>query len=116
MKKKKVIGIDINEILRSRWLQFDRYYAEEYGEEGIPKMPYVANFFEEYVWEDFEEVVEVLINDAPKDISELDYIREHPDEKSKAEEILFKTEVVKKTAREVYNTFMYETFCYEISR
>ena len=114
MKKKKVIGIDIKEILRARGLQFDRYYAEEYGEEGIPKMPYVANFFDEYVWEDFEEKMEVLIDEAPEDISELDYIKDDGQEKSDAETILFRTELVQMTAREVYNKFMYETFCYEI--
>jgi len=114
MKNKKIIGIDINEILRARWLQFDRYYAEEYGEEGIPKIPYVANFFEEYVWEDFEDDMEVLVDNAPEDISELDYIKEEEEDKSKAEDLLFKTEHITMTAREVYNKFMYETFCYEI--
>ena len=41
MKNKLRIGIDINEVLRSTWLQFDRYYYEQFGNEGIPDKPYV---------------------------------------------------------------------------
>ena len=36
MSKVKV-GIDINEILRARWLQFDRFYVQEYGEDQVPE-------------------------------------------------------------------------------
>lgn len=111
---KKRIGIDINEVLRARWLQFDRYYVEEFGEEGVPRVPYVYDFWEGYEWNDAEEELELLIDNAPEDISELDYIKEEDEEKSKAETILFKTEKFKMSAREVYNKFMFETFCYEI--
>jgi hypothetical protein len=48
-------GIDVNEILRARWIQFDKYYEEEFGEEGIPKEPYIYDFFKNYQWKDVEE-------------------------------------------------------------
>jgi hypothetical protein len=48
MSKKKIIGIDINEVLRYRWIQFDRYYVEEFGEEGVPEMAYVYDFWNTY--------------------------------------------------------------------
>ena len=114
--KKKIIGIDINEILRARWLQFDRYYAEEFGEEDIPEVPYVYDFWNDYPWESTEETMELLIEDdgLENDISVLDYIKEDGEDKSKAEEILFKKEVTKYSAREVFKRFMYETYVFEI--
>lgn len=45
MSKKLTIGIDIDEVLRAKWIQFDKHYIEEFGEEGTPKdNPYVLLF------------------------------------------------------------------------
>ena len=63
--KKKVIGIDINEILRSRWIQFDKLYVEEFGEDGVPeKEEYVYDFWKHYKWNDNEEEIKILKDDA----------------------------------------------------
>ena len=60
MKKIKV-GIDVNEILRARWLKFDRSYVLEFGEDSVPEdIPYVYDFFKGYPWEDTEEEIDML--------------------------------------------------------
>jgi hypothetical protein len=117
MSKKLKIGIDINEVFRAKWLQFDRFYAQEFGEEQhVPK--YVYDYFKEYKWEDTVEVIKELKEpeDMPADINPLDYQTDEKDfGKAPADAFLFKKpEEVKLTAKEVYNRFMYEDYCYEI--
>ena len=116
MSKLKV-GIVVDEILRAKWLQFDRFYTQEFGEEGIPKeQPYVYDFFNSYKWKDTEETIKEMREpeDTPKDINPLDY---QVDEKGEApaDFMLFKKEEkVMISARQVYNRFMYEDFLFEI--
>lgn len=115
MSKLKV-GIDINEVLRARWLQFDRFYAQEFGEEGIPEQPYLYDFFLGYPWRDTVETIKELKEpeDMPDDINPLHY---QTDEKGEADADSFlfkKEEEIKLTAKEVYNRFMYEDFLFEI--
>lgn len=111
------IGIDVNEVLRARWLQFDRFYAQEFGEEGIPEQPYVYDYFNGgYIWKDIVEEVKEMREpeDTPKDINPIDYQVDEKGEAS-ADFLLFKPiEKVKLTAREVYNRFMYEDFLFEL--
>ena len=57
MSKKLKVGIDINEVFRAKWLQFDRFYTQEFGEEGIPEQPYVYDFFKNYKFEDTVEFI-----------------------------------------------------------
>ena len=111
------VGIDVNEILRARWLQFDRFYAQEFGEEGIPEeQPYVYDFFGAYSWEDTVEKIKELKEpeDMPDDINPVHY---QVDEKGEADadSFLFKPEeTIELTAKEVYNRFMYQDFLFEI--
>ena len=116
--KKLVVGIDINEILRARWLQFDKFYAQEYGEEGIPNTePYVYDFFKYYKWEDSIEIDKELKepDDLPEDINPLDYQIDNTTGEAPADFLLFKKpEETHLTAKEVYNRFMYENFVFEI--
>lgn len=114
---KKRIGIDINEVLRARWLQFDRFYVQEFGEDGeeIPDA-YVYDFWNTYKWEDTVETVKELKEpeDMPDDINPVHY---QPDEKGEADADSFlfkKEEKIKLSAKEVYNRFMYEDFLFEI--
>lgn len=118
MKNKLRIGIDINEVLRSTWLSFDRYYYEQYGSDGIPNNPYVyvTDFFKHYKWEDTSEVTRYLKepDDMPDDINPQFY---QTDENGKAlaDSFLFKeNEEVKLNAKEVYNRFVFQDFCFEI--
>ncbi len=84
MNKELKISIDIDEILRSKWIQFDKFYAQEFGEEGIPE-----------------------------DMSPTEY-QVGEDGKSVADPFLFKTESKEYTAKEQYEKFMYEDFLFEI--
>jgi hypothetical protein len=113
---KKRVGIDINEVLRARWLQADRFYAQEFGEEGIPEDEYVYDIWNEYEWKDTVETIKELKepDEMPDDINPLHY-QVDEDGNSDADAFLFKPEETKVlTAREMYNRFMYEDFLFEI--
>ena len=117
LSKKPVLGIDVDEILRAKWLQFDRFYVQEFGEEGAPeKQPYVFDFFKYYKWEETVEEQRELRepDDMPDDINPIDYQLDK-DGKSPADGFIFKKkETTTLTAKEVYNRFMYEDFLFEI--
>jgi len=116
MSKLKV-GIVVDEILRAKWLQFDRFYVQEFGEEGVPeKQPYVYDFFNTYKWKDTEEIEREMREpeDTPEDINPLDYQVNEKGE-APADFMLFKkAEKIIIPARQVYNRFMYEDFLFEI--
>jgi len=111
------IGIDVNEVLRARWAQFDRFYAQEFGEENLQKEPeYVYDFWKNYHWEDTVETVKELKepDEMPDDINPVHY---QVDEKGEAEADSFlfkKEEEIKLTAKEVYNRFLYQDFLFEL--
>ena len=112
------IGIDVNEVLRARWLQFDRFYAQEFGEENLPEkeLPYVYDFWKEYQWKETVEEVKELKEpeDTPENINPLHYQTNEKGE-ADADYLLFKkAEKVTLTAREVYNRFMYEDYLFEL--
>lgn len=116
MKKIKV-GIVIDEVLRAKWIQFDRFYAQEFGEEGIPEeQPYVYDYFKEYAWNDTVESFNELKEpeDMPDDINPIHY-QVDKDGKADADAFIMKEKVeTKYSAREVYNRFMYQDFLLEI--
>lgn len=111
------VGIDINETLRARWLQFDRYYVQEFGEEGAPKkQPYVYDFFKHYEFKETTEIIKELKEpeDTPEDINPLDYQVKEGDE-APADFLLFKKEEkIVLSPKEVYNRFMYQDYLLEI--
>jgi hypothetical protein len=116
---RKIVGIDVNEVLRARWLQFDRYYAQEFGEEGIPKeKSYVYDLFNGgYVWKDTVETIKELKEpeETPEHINPIDYQVDQRDGKAPADAFLFKkAEEVKLTAKEAFNRFVYQDFLFEI--
>lgn len=120
MRKKKIrVAIDINEILRARWLQFDRFYQEEFGEEGLPKRDnhYVFDFFKEYTWKDTVEKFKELREpeDTPEFINPLDYQVDEKTGEAVADSALFKKEEkIHLSARDMYDRFMYEDYLFEI--
>lgn len=114
MSKKKVIGIDINEVLRYRWIQFDRFYVEEFGEEGVPEIPYVYDFWKEYKWEEKKEITKFLNENLPDNISPLDYTVDEKTGEAPVDYIAFSSETKTLSARDVYKQFMYEDFLFEI--
>lgn len=112
---KKTICIDINEVLRYRWLQFDRFYVEEFSEEGVPEVPYVYDFWKEYKWEEKEVTTNFLNEELPDDISPLDYKIDEKTGEAPVDVFAFKPETEKLTARDVYKQFMYEDYLFEIN-
>jgi hypothetical protein len=116
--KKPVVGIEINEILRARWIQFDRMYVGEFGEDGVPSKPYVYDFFGKYKWEDATEMEKELKEpeDMPENINPIEYHKTDEDTGgSNADFALFKTpKQILVTAREQYNRFMYQDYLFEI--
>ena len=113
---KKVIGIDINEVLRSRSIQFDRFYVQEFGEEGSPPEDdaYKFDLRNEYVWEDGEETTKFLNEELPEDISPIDYAIDEKTGEAPVDSMAFKPETKMVTADEKYKRFMYEDFLFEI--
>lgn len=113
---KKVIGIDINEVLRSRSMQFDRYYAQEFGEEGCPSSddPYKFDLRNDYVWEDGEETTKFLNEELPEDISPIDYTIDEETGEAPVDSLAFKSETKMITAEEKYKRFLYEDYLFEI--
>lgn len=113
-KRKKVIGIDINEVLRSIVPQFDYFYEKEFGElsksEDMKKYDY--NFLENYNWKDGEEKIKLLKDDAPE-ISTIDYALDSNNE-YKVDDFLFKEEVKNVTKKTSLEKFLYEDYVYEI--
>lgn len=119
-KKKKIrIGIDINEILRARWIQFDKYYMDEFGGEGLPDRdnPYVYDLFNEYEWKNTVEYFRELREpeDTPEFINPLDYVIDEKTGEAPADAALFKKEEkIALKPKEVYNRFMFEDYLLEI--
>lgn len=115
MKRKKIIGIELDEIIRNKALNFDRYYYAEFGEDGIPEgNPYVYDFFESYRWDDVENEVKYLKDDLPEDMSITEYHRSDESGKVVADDFLFTTKIEKYTKRESYNKFLYQDYPFEI--
>lgn len=117
MTRKLMVGIDINEVFRAKWLQFDRFYAQEFGEEGAPENPYVYDFFKHYKFENKTELEKELKEpeEMPADINPLDYQLDEKLGEAPADAFLFKfPQKIELTAKEVYNRFMYEDYCFEI--
>lgn len=113
--KKIKVGIDINEVLRARWVQFDKYYVEEFGEEAAPSGgSYVYDLFNGYNWNDSIEETQYLKEDFPDNINPLDYQVDKKTGKAPIDHLAFKTEKQKLTAKEVFNRFMYEDYVLEI--
>jgi len=118
MSKKK-IGIEVDEIFRAKWLQFDRFYAQEYGEDSLPEeeVPYVFDLFKDYLWKDTVETIKEMREpeDTPEDINPLDYQLDENGE-APADFMLFKSEEKNMlSAKEVFNRFMYEDYLFEIN-
>lgn len=109
------VGIDINEVFRAKWLQFDRFYSQEFGDEH--KAEYVYDYFNDYPWKDTVEVVREMREpeDTPEDINPTEYQVDEKTGEAPADFLLFKkTENINVSAKEAYNRFMFEDYLFEI--
>ena len=112
------IGIDVNEVLRAKWLQFDRFYVQEFGDEDIPEeLPYVYDLFNGYPWKDTVETIKEMREpeDVPDNISPIDYQLDKSGEAPADFMIFKKEEEVILTAKEMFNRFMYEDYLFELN-
>jgi hypothetical protein len=112
------IGVDVNEVLRAKWIQFDKYYIEEFDEEGAPQIDsYVYDYFKAYKFKDTVETNKELKEpeDMPENINPLDYQVDEKLGEPPADIFLFKAPIKSKlTAKEVYNRFLYQDYLFEI--
>jgi hypothetical protein len=106
------IGIDIDEVIRAKWLQFDRYYNSEFGDETEFEAKYTNNFFKDYPWKEITETVNYLKDEIP-DISPIDY-QLNDNGKCEADNFLFNKETVTLSKEDVYKRFLYEDYLFEI--
>ena len=113
---KKRIGIDINEVIRMLWNQFDKYYIEEFGDEYVKDEleAYTMDFWNNYHWEDKEETINYLNEDLPENISPLEYQVDEKTGISPVDHMAFRKKTEMIPARDVYKRFLYEDFCLEI--
>jgi len=114
MENKLRIGIDVNEIIRAKWFQFDKYYIEEFGEEGSPQQPYVYDYFKHYKWEDTKEDINYLNEDLPDDIHPQFYKVDPETGEAPVDAMAFRKRTVNLTAKQIYERFMFEDFLFEI--
>lgn len=118
MKKRK-LGIDIDEILRAKWLAFDRYYADEFSEDGIKEPFDTYDLMNHYEFKDTEEVTqfvtdEFLTNEGLKKLSPIEYVVDEETGKAPVDDFAFKSEKKTFTALEMFEKFLYEDFLFEI--
>ena len=113
---KKRIGIDINEVIRMLWNQFDKYYIEEFGDENVKDEleAYTMDFWNDYHWEDMEETINYLNEDLPDNISPTQYQIDEKTGVAPVDHMAFRKRSEIIPAREVYKRFLYEDFCLEI--
>lgn len=116
MGRRKVIAIDINEVLRAKWVQFDKFYVIEYGDEGAPDEDesYCYDYYNNYVFKDTKEEIKVLNENANDDISPLDYIVDEKTGKAKVDDYIFDTEYERYSALDNYKRFLYQDYVNEI--
>jgi len=117
MSKKLKVGIDVNEVLRARWLQFDRFYVQEFGDDKTEiAVKYTYDFFNDYIWNDKVEVQKELKepDDMPNDINPISYQVDESGEADADAFIFKKPEEIKLSAKEVYNRFIYEDYLFEL--
>ncbi len=113
------LGIDIDEILRAKWLAFDRYYTDEFSEDGIKEPFDTYDLKNHYEFKDTEEVTqtiteEFLEHEGLKKLSPKEYIVDEKTGKAPVDDFAFKTEKKWLTAQEVFDKFLYEDYVFEI--
>ena len=118
MEKLK-LGIDIDEILRAKWLAFDRYYADEFGENGITEPFNTYELTNHYEFVETEEVTQVvteefLEHEGLSKLSPKEYVVDQETGKAPVDDFAFNTEKKILSPQEVFDKFLYEDYLFEI--
>lgn len=118
MNKPK-LGIDIDEILRAKMLAFDRYYTDEFGEDGITQPLDTYNLRNHYEFKETEEVTkyvteEFLEHEDLQKVSPKHYVVDETTGRASIDDFAFNTEKKVYSADEMYHKFLYEDYCLQI--
>jgi hypothetical protein len=117
MKKKKVIGIDLNEIVRAHWYAVEEYYLKEMkeiGETGVVSKPFNSyEYLNHFAFPEKEIEVRYLKKDIPEDIAVADYKTDKRG-KSKADPLLFDIVKEKRSSQQRLEEFLYEDYLFEL--
>jgi hypothetical protein len=114
------LGIDIDEILRAKWLAFDRYYDDEFGDNGKISEPFntydLRNHYEFKETEIIEQFVtdEFLTNETLQKISPKEYVVDETTGRAGVDDFAFNTEKKVLSGDEMFEKFLYEDYCYQI--
>jgi hypothetical protein len=114
------IAIELDEVIRSKWLKFDESYVKEFGEENISEDIDEGNITEYdyrkyYKFDAVNEVIPMLRKDLPEDVNELDYIIDEESGKALVDDIIITdSEEHKLTSDDVYKRFLYQDYVQDI--
>src|SRR5882757_4373331 len=110
---KKILAIDIDVVIRSKWLQFDRFYAQEFDEAGI-KQPFdTYDLRNHYKFDNTTETINYLNPDLPEDISPTEYMIDK-DGNAPVDFMAFRKRDETLTADQMFNKFLYVDCIVEI--
>lgn len=116
MKKKKVIGIDLNEVVRAHWYNFEEFYKKymkEHDEEAVITKPFDSyDYLKHFSFPEKKETVKYLKKDIP-DIPAVDYIVDK-DGVSKADPLLFDSVEEILTPQKRLEKFLFEDYLWEL--
>ncbi len=102
---KKILAIDIDEVIRSKWLQFDRFYAQEFDEAGI-KQPFdTYDLRNHYKFDETTDTINYLNLDLPEDISPTEYMLDK-DGNAPVDFMAFRKRDETLTADQMFNKFL----------
>jgi hypothetical protein len=117
MKKKKVIGIDLNEVVRAHWYAVEEFYLKEMkeiGEAGVVSKPFnTYEYLNHFAFPDKEIEVRYLKKDIPEDIAAADY-KVDKKGKSKADPLLFDIVKEHRTSQQRLDEFLYDDYVWEL--
>ena len=109
-----IIGIEIDEIIRAKYSEFDKYYAEEFGENLANEGKYTLDYKRDFHWEDTEEIINYLNEELPENISPIEYQVDPNTGEAPVDHMAFRKKTEKRSADENYRKFLYEDYLLEI--
>lgn len=116
MKKKKVIGIEINEVIREHLNSFENMYTKEYGKDAKINRPFTNyDYLQNFTFT--EKTVDVKYLKSPEITNNVpDELYHTKDENGniKADKLIFDTVKEKLTKKNQLDKFMYEDYIFEL--
>jgi hypothetical protein len=113
-EKKIIIGIELDEIIRAKFQEFDKYYANEFGDELADQGKFTLDYWEDFHWEDVNETINYLNEDLPENISPLEYQINPETGEAPVDHMAFRKRKEFKKAIDVYKQFLYQDYLLEI--